>query len=100
MVESVDLYLLLAKAAVLTTGMVIVFYTARAASHTGDHGLWLLTLGIGLAGLGLFLSGLLGRVVGIEAGLDSTLTSTIAAIGLAIVIYSMFRDPRVPVESE
>lgn len=100
MVVWIDIYLLLAKAAVLSTGLVIVFYTARAAYHTGDHGLWLLTLGIGLAGMGLFLTGLLARVLGTGSEIDSTLTSTIAAIGLAIVIYSMFRDSRVPVETE
>lgn len=96
MAEWIDLYLLIAKAAVLSTGIVIVFYTARAAYHSSDHGLWLLSVGIALAGVGLLLAGLLSRGFGIGVELDSTITSTVAAIGLGIVIYSMFRDPQVP----
>lgn len=96
MAEWIDLYLLIAKAAVLSTGIVIVFYTARAAYHSSDHGLWLLSIGIALAGVGLLLTGLLSRGFGIGVELDSTITSTVAAIGLGVVIYSMFRDPQVP----
>lgn len=96
MAEWIDLYLLLSKAAVLSTGLVIVFYTARAAHDSGDRGLWLLSVGIGLAGVGLLLAGLLSRVLGMGVELDITVTSTVAAGGLAIVIYSMFSDSQVP----
>lgn len=98
MSEWIDLYLLVAKTAVLSTGLIIVFYTARAAFHSGDVGLWFLSLGIALAGVGLLLAGLLARFLGIGVELDSTITSSLAAIGLAIVIYSMFREPQVPLE--
>lgn len=88
-------YAALAKTAVLCTGAVILFYTVSAAYHTGDDGLWFLSVGIFLAGLGLLCTGLLTFLVGIDTVTEIALTSTVSAIGLALVIYSMFTDPRV-----
>lgn len=91
------IYAAIAKAAVLFAGLVIVYYTARAAHRTGDEGLWLLTIGIFLTGVGLFFAGWLPPLLGIDANLGMALTSTGSAVGLAIVIYSMFTNPHVRV---
>lgn len=90
MLAWLSLYAMLAKAAVLGTGLVILFYTARAAKHTGDGGLWFLSLGILLTGVGLFFSGWLPALVGVDPEAGMALTSTVAAVGLGIVVYSMF----------
>jgi hypothetical protein len=86
-----------AKVLVLITGLVVVYYTARAARRTGDEGLWLLTIGIFLTGVGLFFAGWLSALLGINPNLDIALTSTGSAIGLGLIIYSMFTNPHVHV---
>lgn len=90
----IAVYAAVAKATVLCIGLVIVFYTARAAYRTGDDGLWLLSLGILLVGVGLFFSGWL-PALGIDDETGLALTSTVSAIGLLTIVYSIFTDTRI-----
>jgi hypothetical protein len=86
------LYAAVAKLAVLATGLVILFYAGRAAQHSGDEGLWLLLFGLLLSGVGFVLSGLLSAVLHTDPWMDLALTSTLATVGLALVVYSMFTE--------
>jgi len=63
--------------------------------HTGDEGLWFLSAGISLVGVGFFFSGWLTPFFGVEQALAVTLTSTVSAVGLILIVYSMFTDTHV-----
>jgi hypothetical protein len=84
-----------AKLAVLGLGLVVLYYTVNAARHTGDEGLWFLSAGISLVGVGFFFSGWLTPLVGVEQALAVTLTSIVSAAGLILIVYSMFTDTHV-----
>jgi hypothetical protein len=95
MTDWLTLYAIGATFAVLCAGLVIVFFTVRAARHTGDRGLWLLAFGISLTGVGLLLAGWLPDIVGVNRITGTALTSTLSAIGLVIVVYSMFTEAQI-----
>lgn len=80
------------KAAVLCLGLVILYYVTRAAFHSNDRGLWFLTVGIALTGVGLLLGDVLSLVVGVDAPTAMTVTGTVSSTGLLAVVYSMFTD--------
>jgi hypothetical protein len=86
------LYAAVAKLAVFATGVVILFYAGKAAQHSGDEGLWLLLFGLLVSGVGLVLSGVPSTVFDTDPWMDLALTSTLAAVGLAVVVYSMFTE--------
>jgi hypothetical protein len=89
----------ISKAAVLVTGLVILYYSALAAHNSRDSGLWTLTFGIFLSGIGLLFGGLLSPILGVGVMEEIVLTSVVAAFGLGLVIYSIFSEIRDDVEA-
>ncbi|MEF8776578.1 MAG: hypothetical protein V5A43_08775 [Haloarculaceae archaeon] len=96
MPEPVTLLIVVAKAVVLVAGLTILFYTGRAANRTADGGLWLLSAGLLLTGSGLFFTGLLPGLIEVDPTIGLAVTSLVSAVGLILVIYSMFTNLRVP----
>lgn len=96
MPEPLTVLIVVAKAVVLVAGLTILFYTARAARRTDDRGLWLLSAGIFITGTGLFFAGLLPGLLDVQAVVGLAVTSVVSAVGLLVVIYSMFTNLRVP----
>lgn len=94
MVQAVEVYAFLAKSGVLILGLIILYYTTRAAYFSGDGGLWILSIGILFSGIGLVFTGTLSAVFGVDPLLDMALTSTVAAVGLLVVLFSMFTADR------
>lgn len=97
MVSGLQLYASLMKIAVLVTGLTILYFTVRAAHRRADDGLWVLSLGILLTGLGLVLSGLFTTVLSATVEFDIAVSSTVSAAGLAVIVYSMFTEGPAPV---
>lgn len=96
MPEPVTVLIVVAKAVVLVAGLTILFYTGRAASRTEDPGLWLLSAGLLITGGGLFFAGLLPGLTDVDAKVGLAVTSGVSAVGLLVVIYSLFTNLRVP----
>ena len=96
MAEPVTVLVVVSKAVVLVAGLTILFYTARAAHRTDDRGLWVLSAGLVITGVGLFFTGLLPGLLDVDATLGLAVTSAVSALGLLVVIYSMFTNLRVP----
>lgn len=87
------------KGAVLVSGLIILYYAALAAHNSRDRGLWTLTFGIFLSGVGLFFGGVLSPLLGVGVLEEIVLTSVVATIGLGLVIYSIFSEIRDDVEA-
>jgi hypothetical protein len=92
MVSSLLLSTAAAKGVTLLAGGLTVSHTVGPAQRTDDEGLWLVTTGGVLTGAGLVAGGFLVAV----AGIDPAVSNTLAAVGLAVIVYSLFTDAPVP----
>ncbi len=96
MASLITLYTLFATGVILVAGLVILGTTVRAALRTGDVGLWILSSGLLLIGGGLLGAGWLSRLTALEPMVGRAITNSAAAVGLVLIVFSMFTDERVP----
>jgi threonine/homoserine/homoserine lactone efflux protein len=87
------LLLVVAKAATLTFGTLLTYFSYRAYRRTNSGALRALTVGIGLVTTGAILGGGLHQLAGFPLRTSVTVQSVFTAAGFAFLTYSLYTEP-------
>lgn len=86
------LLLVVAKAATLTFGTLLTYFSYRAYRRTNSGALRALTVGIGLVTAGAILGGALHQIADLPLELSVSVQSVFTAAGFAVLTYSLYTE--------
>lgn len=80
------------KTLILLLGSGITFIAYRAYRRTGTRSLRALGLGFGIITFGAFLGGIAHQILSVSLDMGILINSILVAIGLAIIMYSLYLE--------
>lgn len=80
------------KTVILLLGSGITYIAYKAYRRTGTPSLRVLGVGFGVITLGAFLAGIAHQVLSVSIEMGVLINSVLVAIGLAIVMYSLYLE--------
>jgi len=86
----VELFIIVAKTAILLLGGSITFYAYRAYRRTGDPSLRALATGFGIVTFGAIVGGVLDQLLGVGIAQGVAVDSSLTAFGFAVILYSLY----------
>jgi hypothetical protein len=84
------LAILVIKTLILALGGGITFIAYKAHRRTGEPSLRALAAGFGIITFGALLAGIAHQLLGVELQIGVLINSLLVAIGLAIIMYSLY----------
>ncbi len=88
----VSVAIVVLKTLTLALGGLITYQAYRAFRRTGSPALRSLTVGFGLVTLGSLLAGLVDQIVRLPTDVALVVESLLAAVGFAVILYSLYVD--------
>ena len=86
------LAILVIKTVILALGGGITFIAYKAHRRTGASSLRALTFGFGIITFGALLAGIAPQLLGVALETGVLINSLLVAIGLAIIMYSLYLE--------
>ncbi|USZ69721.1 hypothetical protein NGM10_16615 (plasmid) [Halorussus salilacus] len=80
------------KTVTLLLGGLITYFAYKAYRQTGSPALRALALGFAFVTLGAFLAGVADQGIGLDRSLVLVIESGLAALGFAVITYSLYVD--------
>lgn len=82
------------KTITLMLGGLITYLSYRAYQRTGAPPLQYLSVGFGIATLGVFLGGVIDQVLDAGFQLGQLIETMLVALGFAVIVYSLYSGNR------
>ena len=82
------------KTVILLLGSGITYIAYKAYRRTGTHSLRALGIGFGVITFGALLAGIAHQILSVSLELGILINSVLVAIGLAIIMYSLYLERR------
>ena len=80
------------KTVILLLGSGVTFIAYKAHRRTGAASLRILSIGFGIITLGALLAGIAHQLLDVSLELGILINSLLVALGLAVVIYSLYLE--------
>jgi len=85
----INLFIIVAKTAILVLGGSITYYALRAYGRTGNPSLRALGIGFGVVTVGALIGGVSHQIIGSSLAVGIAINSLLTAIGFAVIVYSL-----------
>jgi len=85
----INLFIIVAKTAILVLGGSITYYALRAYGRTGNRSLRALGIGFGVVTVGALIGGVSHQIIGSSLAVGIAINSLLTAIGFAVIVYSL-----------
>jgi len=85
----INLFIIVAKTAILVLGGSITYYALRAYGRTGNPSLRALSIGFGVVTIGALIGGVSHQIIGSSLAVGIAINSLLTAIGFAVIVYSL-----------
>lgn len=89
---AVDTSIVAVKTVILFLGSGVTYIAYKAHRRTGAESLRFLAIGFGTITLGALLAGLANQLIGVSIEQGVLINSLLVAVGLAIVMYSLYLE--------
>lgn len=87
-----DTVIIALKTIILVLGSGVTYIAVKAHRRTGAKSLRFLAIGFGTITLGALLAGIANQILGVTLEQGIIINSLLVAIGLAIVMYSLYLE--------
>lgn len=87
-----DTAIVAVKTVILLLGSGITYIAYRAYRRTNARSLGVPSIGFGVITFGVMLAGVVHQILAVSLGIDILINSVLVAIGLAIVLYSLYLE--------
>lgn len=84
--------IIVVKTIILLLGSGVTYIAYKAHRRTGTASLRVLSIGFGTITLGALLAGIAHQLLGVSLELGILINSLLVAIGLAIIMYSLYLE--------
>lgn len=88
----IETAIVVVKTVILLLGSGITYIAYRAYRRTGTPSLRVLSIGFGIITLGALLAGIAHQILSVSLELGILINSILVAIGLAIIMYSLYLE--------
>ncbi|WP_200530727.1 hypothetical protein [Halorubrum sp. LN27] len=85
----INLFIIVAKTAILVLGGSITYYALRAYGRTGNPSLRALGIGFGVVTVGALIGGVSHQIIGSSLAVGIAINSLLTAVGFAVIVYSL-----------
>ncbi|EMA65057.1 DUF7521 family protein [Halorubrum kocurii] len=85
----INLFIIVAKTAILVLGGSITYYALRAYGRTGNPSLRALGIGFGVVTFGALIGGVSHQIIGSTLAVGIAINSLLTAIGFGVIVYSL-----------
>ncbi|MGQ3328333.1 DUF7521 family protein [Halorubrum sp. FL23] len=85
----INLFIIVAKTAILVLGGSITYYALRAYGRTGNPSLRALAIGFGIVTVGALIGGVSHQIIGSTLAVGIAINSLLTAVGFGVVVYSL-----------
>ncbi|WP_128904563.1 DUF7521 family protein [Halorubrum amylolyticum] len=85
----INLFVIVAKTAILVLGGSITYYALRAYGRTGSPSLRALGIGFGIVTVGALIGGVSHQIIGSSLAVGIAINSLLTAIGFGVIVYSL-----------
>lgn len=85
----INLFVIVAKTAILVLGGSITYYALRAYGRTGNPSLRALGIGFGIVTVGALIGGVSHQIIGSSLAVGIAINSLLTAIGFGVIVYSL-----------
>jgi len=85
----VNLFIIVAKTAILVLGGSITYYALRAYGRTGSPSLRALGIGFGIVTVGALIGGVSHQIIGSSLAVGIAINSLLTAVGFGVIVYSL-----------
>ncbi|WP_123619319.1 hypothetical protein [Halorubrum sp. CSM-61] len=85
----INLFVIVAKTAILVLGGSITYYALRAYGRTGNPSLRALGIGFGIVTIGALIGGVSHQIIGSSLAVGIAINSLLTAIGFGVIVYSL-----------
>lgn len=87
---AIDTAIIATKTVILLLGSAVTYIAYKAFRRTGTESLRFLAIGFGVITLGALLAGFAHQIVDVSLEAGVLINSLLVAIGLAIIMYSLY----------
>ncbi|KDS91670.1 hypothetical protein FK85_20765 [Halorubrum saccharovorum] len=85
----INLFVIVAKTAILVLGGSITYYALRAYGRTGNPSLRALGIGFGIVTVGALIGGVSHQIIGSSLAVGIAINSLLTAVGFGVIVYSL-----------
>ncbi|WP_144922664.1 DUF7521 family protein [Halorubrum salsamenti] len=85
----INLFIIVAKTAILALGGSITYYALRAYGRTGNPSLRALGIGFGIVTIGALIGGVSHQIIGSSLAVGIAINSLLTSIGFGVIVYSL-----------